>query len=128
MIIKYLAVEDVLTLHKAILEDTKEDKGLAPHTSIFSALHRIDDHITYNGLNDIYEIAALYGIAIAKGHCFNNGNKRTALVSMLTFLLINKIDINVSNEIIEETIVEIATDQIDHRQLTKWLIENSIKK
>jgi len=121
MIIKYLTVENVLDLHEKILKNTKEDKELAPHTSLSSALHRIDDHITYDGLDDIHEIAALYGIAIAKGHCFNNGNKRTALVSMLTFLLLNGINIDVSNELIEEVMVEIATDQINKKQLTIWL-------
>lgn len=126
MPIKYLAEESVLNIHEAILKDTKEDKGLAPHTSLFSALHRIEDHITYDALEDVHEIAALYGIAIAKGHCFNNGNKRTALVSMLTFLLLNNIEIDVSNELIEEVMVEIATDQINKTQLTTWLKKHSI--
>ncbi len=78
MTIKYLTAKDVLFYHDIILKDTVEDQGIAPHTSIESALHRIDHHITYDDLDDIYEIAALYGVAIAKGHCFNNGNKRTS--------------------------------------------------
>ncbi len=55
MTIKYLTVQDVLSYHDLILKDTMEDIGLAPHTSIDSALHRIDDYITYDDLNDIYE-------------------------------------------------------------------------
>ncbi len=121
MTIKYLTAKDVLFYHDIILKDTVEDQGIAPHTSIESALHRIDHHITYDDLDDIYEIAALYGVAIAKGHCFNNGNKRTALVSMLSFLLINNIEIDVGNDIIEELMVEIATDQMDRMQVTAWL-------
>ncbi|EHH1079224.1 type II toxin-antitoxin system death-on-curing family toxin [Vibrio parahaemolyticus] len=44
------------------------------------ALGRIDDHIYYNDLNEVYDIAALYIEAIAKGHCFADANKRTSLV------------------------------------------------
>lgn len=121
MTIKYLTTEHVLSFHNDILKDTQEDKGLAPHTSIDSALNRIDDHIAYDGLEDIYEIAALYGIAVAKGHCFNNGNKRTALLCMVAFLEINNIEIDVSNEVIEEVMVEIATDKMNKKQLTDWL-------
>lgn len=124
MTIKYLTAEHVLSYHDNILKDTLEDKGLAPHTSIESALHRVDDHMNYNGLDDVYEIAALYGIAIAKGHCFNNGNKRTALVSMIAFLEINNIEINVPNDVIEEVMVEIATDKMKQDQLTAFLKDN----
>lgn len=127
MTIKYLTVNDVLSYHESILKNTLEDKGLASHTSINSALHRIDDYITYDDLKDIYEIAALYGIAIAKGHCFNNGNKRTALVSMIAFLLINNIEVDVENSIIEDVMVDIATNQMNKKQLTDWLKKYSKK-
>ncbi len=125
MAIKYLTAEHVLSYHDDILRGTLEDKGLAAHTSINSALHRIDDHILYADLDDIYEIAALYGIAIAKGHCFNNGNKRTALVSMIAFLEINNIEIDVADDVIEEVMVDIATNKMDINQLTNWLKQHS---
>jgi hypothetical protein len=32
----------------------KKDKAFAPDTPIHSALHRIDDHITCDGLEDTY--------------------------------------------------------------------------
>jgi len=44
------------------------------------ALGRIDHAIQYDGLDDVYEIAALYAAAIARDHVFNDANKRTALV------------------------------------------------
>lgn len=122
---KYLTLETVQTIHDDILRDTQEDKGLAPDTSLIAALHRIDHHILYDGLSDFYEIAALYGIAITKGHCFNNGNKRTALVSMISFLSINNIEVDVDNALIEEVMVDIATDLMNTKQLTLWLKKHS---
>lgn len=119
--LRYLILEDVMGLHEDILRNSQEDKGLAPDKSIASALYRIDNHIIYDDLIDPYEIAALYGIAIAKGHCFNNGNKRTALVSMLTFLLLNDISVEISDDLIEEIMVDIATDKMTKEDLSEWL-------
>lgn len=89
--------------------------------SIDSAINRIDDHVYYSGLNDIFEIAALYAIAIAKGHCFNNGNKRTAMVSMVVFLFTNNIFIECDNTEIENLMVDIVEDKIDQTELSNWL-------
>lgn len=38
---------------------------------------------------NIHEKAAILFINIANRHCFNNGNKRTAWVSLITFYIIN---------------------------------------
>ncbi|MFC5919425.1 type II toxin-antitoxin system death-on-curing family toxin [Neisseria weixii] len=47
----------------------------------------------YNQIENIYEIAARYGIVLAKGHAFVDGNKRTGLATMLTFLEIQGVGI-----------------------------------
>lgn len=126
MDIKYLSVKNVLYIHEKILEYTLEDKHLSPDKSIDSALNRISDHLYYADLQDIYEIAALYAIAIAKGHCFNNGNKRTGMISMVVFLSINGIELNVNNKEIEDKIVEVVENQINQPQLAQWL-KNHVK-
>lgn len=121
MKIKYLKVENIIEIHKEILKETLEDKGLSPDKSLESSIYRIENYITYEGVNNIFQIAALYGISIAKGHCFNNGNKRTALVSMLAFLYINKILVNASNSSIEELMVNIVLGTVEKEKLTTWL-------
>ncbi|HCJ1125350.1 TPA: type II toxin-antitoxin system death-on-curing family toxin [Legionella pneumophila] len=126
MSIVYLTVENVIYLHDKILENTPEDRNLAPDTSLESALHRVNDHIAYGDLSDIYEIAALIGIAITKGHCFNNGNKRTGMVSMLVFLYINDINVEADNDDIEQVMVDVATDVMSREQLSDWLRANTL--
>lgn len=121
MDIVYLTVEQVISIHFQILQNTVEDIGECPGMSIDSAINRIDDHVYYSGLNDIFEIAALYAIAIAKGHCFNNGNKRTAMVSMVVFLFTNNIFIECDNTEIENLMVDIVEDKIDQTELSNWL-------
>lgn len=125
MDIKFLTIEQVLSIHHQILKNTQEDKGLSPDMSLESALNRIDDHVYYTGLKDVYELAALYAIAIAKGHCFHNGNKRTGMVSMIVFLFINNILLNADNRDIEEVMIDIVEDRIEQKELAKWIIANT---
>ena len=45
---------------------------------------------------------------------------------MMKFLEINKIEVNVSDQIIEEVMVDIATDKMSKSQLTAWLKKFSV--
>jgi prophage maintenance system killer protein len=42
----------------------------------------------YAGLDDVFESAGMYAEAIARGRTFADANKRTALVSALTYLAV----------------------------------------
>lgn len=125
MKIKILDERDVITIHDAVIATSGGLAGLSPDKSLASALYRIQDHITYEGISDIHELAALYSIAIAQGHTFNDGNKRTAMVSMINFLWINGLAIQVSDKEMEDKMVAIAEKKVNRKQLTKWIKEHS---
>lgn len=125
MAIKYLSVDHVLLLHDIVLKNTIEDKNLSPDKSIDSAINRVADHVYYGGLEDLYEIATLYGIAISKGHCFNNGNKRTGMLSMVVFLSINGVHMKASDQEIEDLMVDIVEDRISQEEVAQWLRINA---
>jgi death-on-curing protein len=102
-----LSVEDVVKFHDAIL---LAEHGLAgSHGSgpLEGALSRVAHRIDYVGMEDAYEIAALYAVSIARGHCFNDANKRTALVSALAYLGAQGIALERSPEL-EEIMVDVA--------------------
>jgi death-on-curing protein len=84
--IVYLTTEQVLSIHLQILQNTQEEKRLSPDMSLESALNRIDDHLFYTNLNNIYEIAALYAIAIAKVPCLIT-EIITGMISMIVSYL-----------------------------------------
>lgn len=54
--------------------------------AVEAAITRIDNHAYYAGLDDVFGIAAMYAEAIARGHVFNDGNKRTALACAITYI------------------------------------------
>jgi len=69
----------------------------------------LSDEICYAGISDPFDIAVTLLISIAKGHIFNDGNKRTALMATLYFLFKNNIQLNKSNQL-EEWTVAAATN------------------
>ncbi|SAI42797.1 bacteriophage protein [Bordetella ansorpii] len=78
------------------------------------------NHIEYAGVEDVYEIAALYAVALARGHVFNDANKRTALVTTLTYLQIHGVDIPRSDQL-EEIMVDVAEGTLDAVSLAEIL-------
>ncbi|APR35502.1 type II toxin-antitoxin system death-on-curing family toxin [Paraburkholderia sp. SOS3] len=115
----------VLQIHDEIL---LEEPGLAGFSGrgfdgLQSTLARIDNWAQYAGLNDVFGIAAMYGVAIARGHVFNDANKRTALVSALTYLRLQGITVD-RDARLEEIMVRVAEGTIGLERFAEilWLI------
>jgi death-on-curing protein len=54
----------------------------------------------------------MYAVSIARGHIFNDANKRTALVTALTYLKLQGIDVS-RDPGLEDTMVDVAEGTID---------------
>ena len=76
----------VVAVHDEILRQTGVGRAGCDIGKLESVLYRIEQQMYYNQVEDLFEIAAWFGIAISKGHAFVDGNKRTGLAVMLTFL------------------------------------------
>ena len=72
-------------------------------------------------MTGIFDVAALYGIAIAQGHVFNDANKRTAFLSMITFLDKNGFDLIVPPSEVVDVMVDVAEDRMAMAELSRWL-------
>jgi death-on-curing protein len=110
----------VIEIHDLILSEEpglQGDYGVGP---LEGALARIDARIHYEGLDDIYEIAAMYAVALARGHVFNDANKRTALVTALTYLALQGVDIPRS-DILEDIMVDVAEGGLGQEDLAELL-------
>lgn len=67
----------VVEIHDLILSTEPGLAGGHGRGPVEGALARVENHIQYAGLDDIFDIAAMYAVAIARGHVFNDANKRT---------------------------------------------------
>ena len=115
-----LSAELVEALHDAILNPA-ELRGRAGDKSLEGALARVDNRLSYGLISDAFDLAAAYVIAIAQGHCFNDGNKRTAHQAMDTCLDLNGIQMTYDTEAIGQTIIRAAQGKIEAPDLADWL-------
>ncbi|MDS7903853.1 type II toxin-antitoxin system death-on-curing family toxin, partial [Klebsiella michiganensis] len=58
----------------------------------------------YEGVDDIYALAAMYLIGIAKAHAFHDGNKRTAFQAASIFLMMNGSELSGSLLLVKLTV------------------------
>jgi len=110
----------VLGIHDEILRSEPGLSGDLGIGRLEGALSRVESRILYEGLQDVFGIAAMYAVALARGHVFNDANKRTALVTALTYLSIQGVDVPRSDAL-EEIMVEVAEGTLNADELTEVL-------
>ena len=115
-----LSAEQVETIHDRIL-NPGELQGRARDKSLDGALGRVDNRLVYGMIGDVFDLAAAYAAAIATGHCFNDGNKRTAYRCMIVCLALNGIRIEHETNDIGDRIILLAQGKIDESDLAAWL-------
>lgn len=76
---------------------------------------------------NIFEKAAVLYQRVAQNHAFFKANKRTAFVSLVTFLRRNGVDFKTtSNDVVEFTIlISNQENQIGFAEITNWIKKNS---
>lgn len=110
----------VIDIHDLILSTESGLPGNHGDAAIEGALGRIESHIYYAGLDDIFEIAAMYAVSISRGHIFNDANKRTGLVTALTYLSLQGVEIP-RDSFLEDIMVWVAEGDIEAGDLATIL-------
>ncbi|HDX6034083.1 type II toxin-antitoxin system death-on-curing family toxin [Acinetobacter baumannii] len=118
----------VEAIHSEILDSVEGGmRGPTNYGLLESALNRVQQYVYYDGLNDIYEIAAWYGISISTQHAFSDGDKRTGLTVMLTYLRMQGVYIE-PNQDLDDMMVDIvqsaqSTEDGNHKEIAEALAE-----
>ena len=73
---------------------------------------------------ELAELAAAYAFGIARNHPFVDGNKRTSLLALYTFLGVNGIDFVVPEAEAATMILALAADEVSEEGLTRWIRDN----
>ncbi len=120
MTFRLLTPELVEALHDAIL-NPGELPGRARDKSLEAALARVDNRLAYGMIANVFDLAAAYAVAVARGHCFNDGNKRTAHQSMDTCLDLNGIQIDWVTQETGQIIIRCAQGLMEDGDLADWL-------
>ncbi len=105
----YLLMEDVLEFFAAIIGGTPEQAAdqLRDRGALEGALARPRMHGHYEG-SDIALQGAVLAHGIAESQPFIDGDKRAALIAMLTFLEINGVVVEASDQELARWIIELS--------------------
>jgi death-on-curing protein len=73
---------------------------------------------------DVADLAAAYGVGLAKNHPFVDGNKRTAFVAMELFLVLNGYKLLATDADCVLTMLGVAVGDLDEAAFAAWIRHN----
>ena len=115
-----LSAEIVELIHHDVIS-SGELEGRALDKSLEDALALVDNRLAYGLVEDIFDLVAHTAEAIAQGHCFNDGNKRTAFRSLYAGLGLNGLEPDFETEVIADKIIFLAQSKLSAEDLAAWL-------
>lgn len=101
----HVSAEEVIALHDYILRRYAGIAGMQDPGRADAIIARVINREHYEGMQDVFEIAATYWMAIARGHIFADANKRTSLNVTMLFLKRNGIRVSDRPELVELTVM-----------------------
>lgn len=114
----------MLAVHDEQLAEHGGAIGLRDAGLFDSALAR-PLHLDAYGDPDAADLAAAYGVGLAKNHAFIDGNKRTAFVAVELFLALNGHELMASDADCVLTMLAVAAGDIDESGFAHWIRDNS---
>jgi death-on-curing protein len=119
----WLELDIVLDFHAEQLALFGGPDGIRDLGLLESALARPQNKFAY-GETDLAALAASYGFGIARNHPFVDGNKRTALASMIVFLNLNEFALAAPQEAATAIVLALAAGEIGEDVLARWITDN----
>ncbi len=119
----WLTTDLVKAIHAYQLRMFGGPPGIRDEGALESALGRAQNRWAYEG-TDLATLAAAYAFGIARNHPFVDGNKRTSLLALVTFLGLNDIDFVADEAEAVAMILGLAAGEIDETGLTRWIRDN----
>ncbi len=120
-----IILEDVLAFHEEMEQRYVMDKGIHDMNLLESAVSTPFQSFAGEELYPtILDKAARLCYGLTKNHPFCDGNKRSAIHSMLVFLYINGIDLDYTQQELEDMVVDVAADNLDSDGIKQWLLKH----
>lgn len=119
--------DKVLLLHQLMAEATGGSVGVRDEALLESALENA--FATFGG-QELYpskeEKGARIGYTLISNHAFVDGNKRIGIYVMLTFLEVNGIRLDCTNEDIIKVGLGVASGEMDYDALLQWVRDHRL--
>ncbi len=110
----------VLAVHEEQLAEHGGAAGVRDVGLLESALAR-PRNLAHYGEPDVCELAAAYAFGLARNHPFIDGNKRSAFVATVLFLMLNGWRLTASDADCVLVMLNLAAGELDEAPFADWL-------
>jgi len=110
----------LILLHDESLAEHGGASGLRDETMLQPALAR-PLHLVSYGSPEVADLAAAYGIGLAKNHPFVDGNKRAAFLSVGLFLALNGRRLVATQAEATLVMFDVAASAMDESSFASWI-------
>ena len=124
----WVPLRAVIAIQAELIAEHGGLTGPPRHGDLEAALGRPLNLHAYSELpKTLPRLAAAYGFALARGHCFPDGNKRVALAIFDVFLRMNGMTLTADEFDAVSTIQSLAAGELTEDHLADWIAANSAK-
>jgi death-on-curing protein len=99
--------------------------GTRDENALEAAIARPRNRWAYEGVRAIADLAATYCLGFARGHPYADGNKRVGFLAMATFLEMNGLSLNASDDDVVRVIRAAAAGELTQDELAAWIKANT---
>lgn len=117
---KWVSRQVLILLHDESLAEHGGAPGVRDEGLLDSALARPLNLSLYEQ-PDMADLAASYGVALAKNHAFVDGNKRAAFLAVGLFLGVNGYRLRATQADATLTVMDVAAGVMDEAAFAQWI-------
>lgn len=121
---RYLTEKEIITLNVYVIEkySPKEPIGVKEPTALNMLVNAPKQYVFGHEQYPTIELKAANLVRnLVKKHVFYNGNKRTALMTLIVFLKVNSYQFHATNNEAIEYLVRIATEDLQEADIEQWI-------
>ncbi len=127
--IKFLDKNTILAFHQDQIETYGGSPGIRDEGLLDSALAQPEASFGGEYVHeDIFEMTAAYGFHICQNHPFYDGNKRTALIAMYTFLYVNGYRLKADKKSLFAIVIDLANGKVEKKELAEYMKKHTTKR
>jgi len=122
-----LSIEQIILMHSMLISETGGLDGIRDKGLLDSAVNAPFQTFGEELYKSTEAKAARLAFSLINNHPFVDGNKRTGILAMITFLELNGTSINYSDEDLIKIGLDLAAGKMAYDQLLTWIIDHAIE-
>lgn len=124
---RYLSLQEVLSLHSLLIAQSGGSSGLRDRGALESAVAQPEASFGGEELyRDLASKAGALGHSLIQNHPFVDGNKRVGHAAMEVFLLLNDHEIDASVDEQEKVVIDVASGKVSRIELSEWISKHMV--